>query len=48
LAGKRVSAGTVYLLSQRRLVGGAIGGWVYCNGWNGINGTVSNMWFPNV
>jgi hypothetical protein len=20
----------------------------HCNGWNGINGTELNMWFPNV
>ena len=28
---------------QRRLVGGAIGGWAHCNGWNGIHGTESNV-----
>ena len=33
---------------QRRLVGGAIGGWAHCNGWNGINGSDLNMWFPYV
>jgi hypothetical protein len=25
-------------MNQRRLVGGAIGGWAHCNGWSGING----------
>ena len=30
------------------LVGGAIGGWAHCNGWNGIDGTESSMWFPYV
>ena len=35
---------------QWRLVVGAIGigGQAHCNGWNGINGTESNMWFPYV
>ena len=28
--------------NQRSLVGGSIGGRAHCNGWNGINGTVSN------
>jgi hypothetical protein len=28
---------------QRRLAGGAIGGQAHCNGWNGINGTESNV-----
>uniref|UniRef100_A0A674A8E4 Syntaxin 12, like n=1 Tax=Salmo trutta TaxID=8032 RepID=A0A674A8E4_SALTR len=39
------------LSSQRRLVGGDIGGQALCNGWNGINGTVSNtsnIWKPHV
>jgi hypothetical protein len=31
---------------QWRLVGGAMGGWAHCNGWNGINGT--HMWFSYV
>jgi hypothetical protein len=39
-----------YLYSkQRRLVGGAIGGWAHCNVWNAINGTdsnTSNIWKP--
>ena len=34
---KRVS------VDQRRLVGGAIGGWAHCNGWNGFKGTESNV-----
>ena len=32
---------------QRTLVGGVIGGQDHCNGWNGINGTVSNIWKPH-
>uniref|UniRef100_A0A8C7IR03 Single stranded DNA binding protein 2a n=1 Tax=Oncorhynchus kisutch TaxID=8019 RepID=A0A8C7IR03_ONCKI len=32
-------------LSERRLVGGAIGGQAHCNGWNGMK---SKMWFPYV
>jgi hypothetical protein len=32
-------------LNQRKLVGGATGGWAHCNGWNGINGMELNM-FP--
>jgi hypothetical protein len=38
-------------LYQWRLVGGAIGGWSNCNGWNGINSTVSNtsnIWKPHL
>ena len=31
---------------QWRLVGGAMGGWAHCNGWNGNNGT--HMWFSYV
>jgi hypothetical protein len=38
----------VYDINQRRLVGETIGGPAHCNGWNGINGTESNMWFPYV
>jgi hypothetical protein len=34
--------------NQRRLGGGAIRGQDTCNGWNGIHGTESNMWFPYV
>jgi hypothetical protein len=26
-------------------VGGAIGGLAHCNGWNGMNGTKSNVYF---
>ena len=43
-----VMVGSVY---QRKLVGGAIGGWAHYNGWNGINGTVpntSNTWKQRV
>jgi hypothetical protein len=45
LPGENIShAVTVGLtVDQRRLVGGAIGGQAHCNGWNGINGTVSNI-----
>jgi hypothetical protein len=36
-------------IQQRRLVGGAIVGRAHCYGWNGMNGTESNMWwFPYV
>ena len=38
-------------LHQWWLVGGDIGGRAYCNGWIGMNGTVSNAsekWFPSV
>ena len=36
---------------HRLLVGGAIGGWANCNGWNGIDGMVpntSNTWKQRV
>ena len=36
---------------QWRLVGGAIGEWAHCNGWHGINETVSNIsniWKPRL
>ena len=29
-------------------MGGVLGGWAYCNGWNGINGTVLITWKPHV
>ena len=41
------AAASVYLVTQWRLVGGAKGGWAHCNGWNAINGTISNMWKPH-
>ena len=28
--------------------GRAIGGWAHCNSWNGINGTVLNIWKPHL
>ena len=38
----------VLCVYQWRLVGRAIGGWARWNGWSGINGMESNMWFPYV
>lgn len=35
-------------VDQWRLVGEAIGGQAPCNGWNGMNGIESNMWFSYV
>ena len=35
----------VFLRSgQRRLVGGGTRGRAHCNGWKGVNGTISNIW----
>ena len=45
---RRPRAQQIRCMDQRRMVGWAIGGRAHCNGWNGINWTLSNIWKPGL